>query len=191
MDELTKPDSGSTANRTGIVVLTDGQDNTLGLTGVQGTINAITRAGELGIRVSFGFLSVDSSNQDPRILRAILKTGGAFTSFISAASQDSFIAQVLLQGLTGIDASSNTTSLFPDLTTSALLSQTGANTFTYSAKAGETFNFTITAIDKMSLKATLRDSKGGSEIASKTANGTDVVVCISFLYQRFMNSVGG
>jgi hypothetical protein len=176
-DELTKPGNDPTANRTGIVVLTDGEDNYSGLTGVQGTINEITRAGELGIRVSFGFLSVDSSNQDPRILNAILKTGGAFTSFTSAVSQESFIAQVLLQGLTGIDASSNTTSLFPGLTTSALLSQTGSNTFSYSAKAGETFNFTITAIDAISLKATLSDTKG-TELASKTTNSTGVAVIV-------------
>ena len=107
IDETTKPGTGETANRTGIVVLTDGQDNTSGLTGVRGTINEIVRAGSLGIRVSFGFLSVSAASQDSLILSAILKTGGTFSEFASPEAQDNFISQVLLQGITGMDATSN------------------------------------------------------------------------------------
>lgn len=115
-----------------------------------------------------------SSAQDPLILSAILNTGGAFTSFTSAISQQSFISQVLLQGLTGIDGSSNTTTLFPGLTTSAALQKTGENSFTYSAEADETFNFTITAVDKISLKATLKDANTNKELTSKTTNTTGI-----------------
>lgn len=102
INETIKPGTGVTANRTGIVVLTDGEDNYSGLSGVQGTINEIKRATGLGIRVSFGFLSTESGGaQNPKILLECLKSGGTFSMFEDAKSQGNFVEQVILKGLTG------------------------------------------------------------------------------------------
>jgi len=168
-DELTKPGNDPTANRTGIIVLTDGVDDPESL--VTDTVAEITRAGGLGIRVSFGFLSTDATQQDPNILNAVFKTGGTFTTFDDANSQEAFIAQVLLQGLTGSDSKGGSgITLLPGLSTASLLSQTGASTFTYGAKAGENINFTITAISDITLKATLKDTKTNTDINSTTTD---------------------
>lgn len=60
IDELTKAGKDPTANRTGIVVFTDGQDDPS--SGTVLTIAQLKRAVGLGVRISFGFLSVDASN---------------------------------------------------------------------------------------------------------------------------------
>src|SRR4051812_36966900 len=49
VNELSKPGNDPTANRAGIIVLTDGLDDPT--SGMNGTIEQITRAGALGIRV--------------------------------------------------------------------------------------------------------------------------------------------
>ena len=124
-DDLTKPNTGETKGRSGIVVLTDGQDNFAGLSGVQGTINEIKRAGGLGIRVSFGFLSTDASEQDPEILTECVKTGGTFSSFSNAESQGNFIDQVIYNGLTALDGTADASKFAlssPTLTFSILVS---------------------------------------------------------------------
>jgi hypothetical protein len=69
--ELTKSGNDPTANRTGIVVLTDGSDYS-----TSDLVTSIDACGQLGIRVSFGFLTYDASYQDPEVLTAILGTGG-------------------------------------------------------------------------------------------------------------------
>lgn len=174
INETTKPGTGETANRTGIVVLTDGEDNYSGLTGVQGTINEIVRAGQLGIRVSFGFLSVGAGSQDIRILTQCLKTGGTFASFSDPLSQKNFIEQVLRRGITGKDSTGTVSaSLLPGLNTSALLSPNG-NPFTYLGRAGEVLNFTITTLNRtVPLKAELRDIVKNTPLA--TPAGTNRV----------------
>lgn len=121
---------------------------------------------------------MSSTSQDTDILNAILQTGGAFTSFTSATSQESFITQVILQGLTGIDDNSNSTTLFPGLTTSARVLQTEPNKFTYSAKADESFNFTISAIDNISLKATLKALNSGDELESASTDSLGKAVIL-------------
>lgn len=172
INELSKSGNDPTANRTGIVVFTDGQDSTLSEQTV--TIEEIKRAAGLGIRVSFGFLSVNSENQEREILSAILNTGGIYATMNQADAQQTFIALALAHGLTGIDVGSGngSSNLLPGLATAAFLSQTGANTFTYAAKAGETINITVTAIDTIDLKVTLRDVNAGSDIKSNTTGST-------------------
>ncbi|KAH0538540.1 hypothetical protein FGG08_004873 [Glutinoglossum americanum] len=171
--ELKKAGSGSTLNRTGIIVLTDGFDDPL--SGKLGTIKAITSAGNEGIRVSFGFLTSEL-DQDKLILDAILKTGGIYSTISKPEAQESFIALVLLKGLTGIDDKGNSDNapLLPGLSTASQLSPTGPNTFTYAAKAGETFNITVKAIDAIALHATLRDVKANTDIASQETSSTGV-----------------
>lgn len=167
-DELTKAGADPTAGRTGLIVFTDGQDNTPEL-----TVDEINRAAGLGIRVSFGFLSVDSSTQQRDILDAILRSGGIYATIDSAAAQQTFVGLVLAQGLTALDnqgASGNASStLLPGLATAAFLS-TSANTFTYAAQAGEVINVTATAIDPIELQVTLRDAATGTDIATNTTS---------------------
>jgi hypothetical protein len=103
INETTKQGTGATADRTGIVVLTDGLDNTSGRFGTQGTIDSILRAGSLGIRVSFGFLSRQRLQQDRRILLECLRTGGIFSTFSNPESMKNFIEQVERQGITNKD----------------------------------------------------------------------------------------
>jgi Mg-chelatase subunit ChlD len=172
VDELTKPGNDPTNNRTGIVVFTDGIDDPPEQ--IPSTIAEIQRAGGLGITVSFGFLSIANEDQDEGILKAILQTGGIFTAFNDPKSQESFITLVFSHGLTGIDrrGESDQALLLSGLRTSSLLSQTGTNTFTYSAKLGETFNITVSTKDNLNLVATLRDIGGNVDIMSQLANIT-------------------
>jgi uncharacterized protein YegL len=174
IDDLSKPGNDPTANRTGIIVFTDGQDDPS--SGERHTVEEINRAVGLGIRVSFGFLSVDSSNQNREILSAILNTGGIYATIDSPSTQQTFVALVLAHGLTGIDAQGANVSstLLPGLATAAVFSNTSANTFTYAAKAGEAFNVTVTAIDPINLQVTLRDVTTNTDIGSNTTDSKGV-----------------
>ena len=186
IDELAK--EGATANRTGIVVLTDGKDGPSTL--VPETIGEIERAGKLGIRVSFGFLQVlpegtDLSsglvgNQDPGIQNAVLQTGGSMATINTASNFAAFLAQILSTGLTGDDSSSGDQgSLFSGLTTTAQLSGTGSNSFKYDARAGESLNVTVRTVDDATtlvLKATLRDLGSDTDIATAETDDTGLAV---------------
>lgn len=171
INELTKPGADPTANRTGIIVFTDGTDNPS--SGVNLTISEIQRAASLGIRVSFGFLT-DSANQNRDVLASILSTGGIYATIDDASVQQAFTALILLNGLTGMDSSATGSSkpLLDGLATAAFTTQTGSNTFSYAAKAGEAFNITVTAIDPIGLKVTLRG--GGNDIKSNTTSASGV-----------------
>jgi Mg-chelatase subunit ChlD len=174
IEELTKPGNDPTANRTGIIVFTDGEDDPS--SGITFTIEQVKRAADLGIRISFGFLSVDASNQNPEIVRAIVESGGIYATVDQATSQQTFVAAALANGLTGIDASggNGSSTLLSGLATAKFLSQTGSNTFAYAAKAGETINVTVTAIDNLALEVTLRDVQANTDIKSNTTNSTGV-----------------
>jgi Mg-chelatase subunit ChlD len=174
IDELTKAGNDPTANRTGIVVFTDGQDDPA--SGQVLTIAQLKRAVGLGIRISFGFLSVDASNQNSEIVRAIVESGGIYATVDQATSQQTFIAAALANGLTGIDAGSGSGSstLLSGLATGKLLSPTSPNTFTYAVKAGETVNVTVTAVDDLALKVTLRDVKASKDINSTETDSSGV-----------------
>ncbi|KAK3370427.1 hypothetical protein B0H63DRAFT_422217 [Podospora didyma] len=168
VDELSKAGTGATPGRTGILVLTDGVDDPIDL--ATDTVAAIDKARQLGIRVSFGFLSVDETQQDPLIQRAIISTGGTFTTVKTAADVDKIAFMALKYGLVGPPHNTGSSiPLLPDLKTAALLVQTGFNRFTYTAQAGESFTLTVTAIDPVSLKATLK----GPDNAAITSAVTD------------------
>jgi von Willebrand factor type A domain len=169
-DELTKSGSGATGKNTGIIVFTDGEDSS-----TEEVVSEVQRAGGLGIRVSFGFLSLDATLQDETILQAILQTGGTYATIDTPAAQQGFIALVLSHGLTGSDAGSGGKDvLLPGLSTAALLSQKSPNTFTYGARAGETFNVTVTSLESVALKATLRDVAGKKDISSANTNSSGI-----------------
>lgn len=175
IEELTAPGNDPTANRTGIVVLTDGQDDPP--SGKALTISETQRAASLGIRVSFGFLTPTSQDQDIEILRAILQSGGVYATINQASTQQAFVALALANGLTGLDATSAnaTSTLLPGISTAKFL-QTGTNKFTYAAQAGETFNITVEALDPIALMVTLRDVSANKDIISNTTDSTGVTV---------------
>jgi hypothetical protein len=170
IDEMTKPGNDPTANRTGIVVLTDGQDSD-----TTTLIKQINRAGGLGIRVSFGFLDPSSSSAaDPDVLTAILNTGGIYSSISTASAQQSFVNLVFSNGITGLDAGASVSNvLLPGISISKFQGSSGSNTFTYSAQSGEKLNFTIQALSAQTLDASLKD-KTGTELnkTSTRADGT-------------------
>jgi Mg-chelatase subunit ChlD len=171
LEELTKAGSGTTADRTGILVLTDGVDDPPDL--VTDTISAIDRARELGVRVSFGFLAIDAGQQDSRITTAIIRSGGTFTTLNTAGDASLFVAQALLNGLTG-PPRSGSVAILPGLNTAGLLSQTSPSTFSYAAQAGESINVTVTAIDSVALKVTLRNGDTNTDIKTATTNSGGV-----------------
>lgn len=147
IDECTKDAKSVTAGVTGIVVLTDGQDYYQ-----SELISELENAKDLGIRVSFGFLSPfdASATQDASILSAILATGGVYSTIGDAAAQASFVSLVLSNGLVNSDTSgsgSDDTILLPGLATAgSVSSSSGPKTFTYDAIVGEKLKFTITAL---------------------------------------------
>ena len=175
IEELTAPGNDPTANRTGIIVFTDGQDSLT--SGKALTISETQRAGSLGIRISFGFLTPTTQNQDIEILRAILQSGGVYATIDQASTQQAFVALALANGLTGLDVTgaNATSTLLPGISTAKFL-QTGTNTFTYAAQAGETFNVTVEALDPIALMISLRDVSAGTNIISNTTGSTGVAV---------------
>lgn len=169
-DELSKAGYDPTANRTGMVVLTDGQDGS-----TTALIKELNRAASLGIRVSFGFLDPSSSAAvDPDTLAAILLTGGTYSTINSASAQQSFVNLVLSHGLTGSDNGASVSSiLVPGLSIAQFESSTGTNAFTYTAQSGEKLNFTIQALSGQSLDTVINDKGAGKELtkASTDASG--------------------
>lgn len=171
IQQLTASGNNTAANHSGIVVFTDGQDNPV--SGKNLTISEAQRAASLGIRISFGFLTYSSEDQDIEILRAILESGGVYATIDQASTQSAFVALALANGLTGQDFTgiNATTTLLPGISTAKFL-QTGSNTFSYAAQAGETFNVTVEALDPIALSMTLRDTSSDKDIASNTTDGT-------------------
>ncbi|KAK4123659.1 hypothetical protein N657DRAFT_419903 [Parathielavia appendiculata] len=171
LDELTKASSGATVDRTGILVLTDGVDDPSYL--ITDTIESIERATELGIRVSFGFLAIDAAQQDSRITTAIIRSGGTFTTLNTAGDASLFVAQALLNGLAGAPRS-GPVAVLPGLKTAGLLSQTSSNTFSYMAQAGESLNVTVTAIDSIDLKVTLRNGDTNTDFKTAATDASGI-----------------
>jgi hypothetical protein len=179
IQDLTAPGNDPTANRTGIIVFTDGLDYPE--SGKALTLSETQRAASLGIRVSFGFLTPTPQNQDVEILRAILQSGGIYATIDQASTQQAFVALVLANGLTNLDvAGANATgTLLPGISTAKFL-QTGTNSFTYAAQAGETFNVTVEALDPIALTVTLRDVSADTDIASNTTDATTGIAVVGY-----------
>lgn len=160
IDELTKQNTGTTTGRSGIVVLTDGEDGSITL-----LIGQLSRAQSLGIRVSFGFLSPTLPSGVQTLLTAILNTGGRYGTISNAGGQQSFINSVLLNGLTGNDnGGSGASVLYPDVAIAGRVSSAESQTYSYSAQPGEKLNFTVVALSGQTLDLTLRDVKASTDI---------------------------
>jgi hypothetical protein len=168
--ELTKAGNDPTKDRSGIVVLTDGEDSD-----VDNLIDQINKAASLGIRVSFGFLAPPDSFSEPDLESAILKTGGTFMSFNDAANIQPWLFLLLSNGLTASDNSGKSDQpLLPGITI-AKLSGSDAVTFSYAAKSGEDLEFTIASFSGLTLQADLQDANGAS-IAKNTTAGDPATV---------------
>ncbi|KLU88614.1 hypothetical protein MAPG_07599 [Magnaporthiopsis poae ATCC 64411] len=154
--ELTKPGNDPTADRSGIVVLTDGEDSD-----TKGLITAIEAARAAGIRVSFGFLAPTADAFKPDLLSAILKTGGSYASFATADSIQSWLFLILSNGITASDNSSGAgaAALLPGITV-AKLSGSQPVAFTYAAQAGEKLVFDVTSLSAQTLSAELSEGSG-------------------------------
>lgn len=165
IDELTNKKSGSTAHRTGIVVLTDGEDYS-----IDELVDQLTRARNESIRVAFGFLSPDYQTGEEGLLAAILKTGGIYSIMSTAEAQKNFVNLVIAHGLTDVDntgSANGTTVLYSGLSIAGNVSAaSGPKTYTYSAQAGEKLNFSVSAISGQKLDLTLRDAKSNKDLNS-------------------------
>ncbi|KAI9773046.1 MAG: hypothetical protein M1840_008166 [Geoglossum simile] len=185
--EATNQITGSTQSETkgvsGMVVLTDGEDSS-----VSELITEVTKAGDSGIRVHFGFLDPSGSgSKREKLLGAILGTGGIYSTISSAEAQKNFVDLVYSQGLTSQDNPNpnGTSGLLPGLTVARLIDSTEAVKFTYPALSGEKLNFTVSSLSKQILTCTLR--KGKKEVAtdSTTASGGHAIMT----YESSQNSM--
>jgi len=153
IDEITADTKYKTRGRSGIIVLTDGDDGAEAARLVQ-----LARAWANGIKVSFGFLAPiaipvtnprrrgedDSAGLLPRqaspdeVLVAILKTGGLYATIDSAAAQLGFVDLVFANGVTDANDGRSATPLVKGLGVLGLVQEesTGRH-FTYRVSAFE------------------------------------------------------
>ncbi|KAH8679497.1 hypothetical protein BGZ61DRAFT_359255 [Ilyonectria robusta] len=171
VEELTKSGHGTTKDRSGIVVLTDGEDSD-----VESLIDEINKAGSLGIRVSFGFLAPPDSFHEPTLLQAILQTGGTYMSFDQAENIQPWLYLLLGNGITALDKTSSTAQPLLSSITIAKLSGSGDVTFSYSASAGEKLVFTVTSLSEQDLAVKLSHENGDLVAKNSTPSGNEPAV---------------
>lgn len=177
IDEIMKEEPGLFAKRGGIIVLTDGEDNS-----PLNQITQLARAKLNGIRVNYGFLSpppnpvpgkrsLAKRETDPDVIQAILRTGGTFGFIESAKAQQSFINLVIARGATDIDGSPDSTMLTSGVTvTEHVNPNKTSHSFTYAASAGERTNFTLTVVSGTTpLNAVLHDIRENDDISTVNA----------------------
>jgi len=197
IDEITADTKYKTRGRSGIIVLTDGDDSA-----VAARLTQLARAWASGIKVSFGFLapiaipvatprrrgkdhpstgllSRQSSSDD--VLVAILKTGGLYATIDSADAQLAFVDLVLANGITDANDGRSATALAKGLGVLGLVEdETTARYFSYHVSAGEDvtinlgarssqceFNATLTAVDVGALVANTSFSSATSGVANE------------------------
>ncbi|KAK0641471.1 hypothetical protein B0T16DRAFT_419888 [Cercophora newfieldiana] len=166
--EITADTRYTTRDRSGIIVLTDGEGNDSAAQLFQ-----MARASLHGIRVGFGFLdavffnglesrgtSVSASNDIPL---AVLEMGGVYSTIDSPEAQKAFVELVLSQGLTGSDAGSDAMPLTKGLGIVGMVP--GGNRtsyYRYVAKAGEDATVSLAARSACVFNAELVDVAGGA-----------------------------
>lgn len=164
--------SGETRDKSALVVLTDGVDNTI--SEVDRTIEAITAAGDAGIRVHFGFLNLAAALQDPFLIRAILDTGGVFAEISSTDDIDKFVASVLSTGLTGAEDTGYTL-LLSNLSLTGHIVNASSQAFQYAMMSGETINITVTAMTAGLVLNETTYNGFGSVISSDLTNSSGLI----------------
>lgn len=191
VDELTRDPADAAAGHAGIVVLTDGQDSD-----VAALVQAIARAGGLGIRVNFGFLSPPENPvaaararrgtgrqmqtrtaPSPDLVAAIIATGGVFSTIDSASAQRAFIDLVRRRGATGMDdpnGGDDGGPLASGASTTALAQLGATDTFSYAATRGRILTLHVRGLAGQRLAVVVRDVATGATLSrtSTRSNGT-------------------
>ena len=107
-------------------------------------MNQINRASSLGIRVSFGFLARQANLQDARVVSAITKSGGVYSTILNEGSSRNYINLVLVNGITKNDNPSGTSDiLLAGLFSTHFISGSQTQTIKYAARKNETIVFTV------------------------------------------------
>jgi Ca2+-binding RTX toxin-like protein len=198
IEELTRDPADPTANRAGIVVLTDGEDSDRAA-----LIAAIGRAASLGIRVSFGFLSppanpvmagrragadqvllpLQSPSAPPAdLVAAIVASGGLFSTIDSAQAQQAFVSLVEARGATNLDdpnGADDSGPLASGVSTTAVAAAGGdVDTFGFGATRGRVLTIRVRALAGQPLTLGVRDVGRGSRVlAART--GADGVASVT------------
>ncbi|PSN67720.1 hypothetical protein BS50DRAFT_347821 [Corynespora cassiicola Philippines] len=178
IDEIMKDEPGSFTNRSGIVVLTDGMDQSPSY-----QLTQLARAKSNGIRISAGFLSpvdvpippkrsLSKRAIDSAIISAILQTGGTFGVISSDTAQQNFISLIAARGITDIDAPVGSTVLFSGVTVNELVGPNKpTHRFLYSTSASENISFTLNYVtySDQSIRAVLRDVHENIDVGTVNA----------------------
>jgi hypothetical protein len=177
IEELTRDPADPTANRAGIVVLTDGESDRAAL------IAEINRASSLGIRVSFGFLappatpvssersSAHQSRSAPPadLVGAVIASGGVFSTIDSAAAQEAFVTLVGSRGATNLDDPNGADDggpLAQGVSATGLASPPAdTDTFSFQATRGRLLNLEVRTLAGQALAVSQRDVGGGTVLA--------------------------
>ncbi|KAI9862978.1 MAG: hypothetical protein M1813_004151 [Trichoglossum hirsutum] len=176
--------SGDTADRSAIIVFTDGVDSD-----TTSLVSQIDRAAGLGIRVSFGFLDSSGNTQDKLVLLAIQNSGGIYNTIFDAASSNQFINLVLINGITRNDnpQGSNST-LIAGLSLAHIISGSQTQSIRYNALSGEVIDFSVESVDAGSL--TVQAVFGGKTLNSTTVNDTQSSILSNEASDLFVSSPG-
>ena len=185
IDEIVADTKYKTRGRSGIIVLTDGDDYYVAARLVQ-----LARAWANGIKVSFGFLSPvaipvtiprrrgedhpaellprQSSSDD--VLVAILKTGGLYATIDSAAAQLAFVNLVFANGITDANDGRSATALVKGLGVLGLVEEARTGRyFSYRVSAGEDVTIDLEArSSQCEFNATLTAVSAGALVANTT-----------------------
>jgi hypothetical protein len=117
-------------------------------------VNEINRAASLGIRVSFGYLSLEDDVQDPSVLTAITLSGGTYAGILDATSVENWVNLILVNGLTHNDNPiGNSQLILPGLSISHIISGTHTDSLVYQAQSQEQLTFTVSSITAGELTA--------------------------------------
>jgi von Willebrand factor type A domain/RTX calcium-binding nonapeptide repeat (4 copies) len=170
-------DANEVRDRTGIVVLTDGMDNSPG-----GLESALATAQSLGIRVSFGFLSpppnpVPATRATTRqtsagppidLVRAIDATGGVYSTINSAEAQRAFVQLVNANGAANLNdpfGSDDDGALAAGLArTARIANPKDIDRFTFYGERGRRLVVTVTPLEGQALSANAIDLPTGASV---------------------------
>ncbi|KXX77546.1 hypothetical protein MMYC01_207028 [Madurella mycetomatis] len=156
--------SGTSKDRSAIVVFTDGSDSD-----TTELVSAINNATDLGVRVSFGYLDT-GSDQPAEVLLALRESKGVYATIAFAAGSQNFVNYVLLNGLTYQDNPQGAGDrLLAGLGTTQFISGSDTVALGYGAEQGEVVNFTVISFtgDRLSVEA-----KMGSQTLHTTSRAT-------------------
>ncbi|KAK0668785.1 hypothetical protein QBC41DRAFT_337333 [Cercophora samala] len=186
IDQITDDDRYDTRGRSGIIVLTDGDDPYYG-----DRLAQLARAYLLGIKVSFGFLwpvSIPVTNpkmkrgvdrlgrrqaQTSEMLAAVLKTGGSYATIDSPEAQQAFVELLKSNGFSAADDGSSVTPLQKGLGIAGLTTTiTPTVYYSYNSKGGEDITIDLQALS-CTIDAVLLDVAAGTVVGNTSVSSTN------------------